>query len=324
MDWKKIRQEYESTEISLSDLAVKHGIKYSTMKSRNQREKWAKGASTKDASKNKKDASKDASKKTQDASSDTKSKREPKIRIVVNNREIDFEENTDLTEKQRLFCLYYIKSYNATMSAIKAGYAKSSAHVEGHRFLRNPKIAKEIRRLKGKAHQELFIDALDVLEVYAKIAFANIAEYTDFGQRDVPVMNMFGPVYEGKGKDKKAVLKTVNFVDIKPSAEIDGTLISEVKQGKDGVSIKLHDKMKALEKLELYLDLLPDKHKRKIEEEKLKLDQAKFDLDKKKTDDPDEDVEDDGFMDALAGKTEEVWNDTEDVSNDHGGEDDGT
>jgi len=135
---------------------------------------------------------------------------------------------------------------------------------------------------------------------------------------------MFGPVYEGKGKDKKAVLKTVNFVDIKPSAEIDGTLISEVKQGKDGVSIKLHDKMKALEKLELYLDLLPDKHKRKIEEEKLKLDQAKFDLDKKKTDDPDEDVEDDGFMDALAGKTEEVWNDTEDVSNDHGGEDDGT
>jgi len=147
MDWIAIRHEYESTDISLSDLAVKHGLKYPTIKSRKQREGWQKDASSKGASKNKKDASKGASKKTQGASKETKGKREPEIRIVVNNGEIDFEENTDLTEKQRLFCLYYIKSYNATMSAIKAGYAKSSAHVEGHRFLRNPKIAKEIRRL---------------------------------------------------------------------------------------------------------------------------------------------------------------------------------
>ena len=31
-----------------------------------------------------------------------------------------------------------------------------------------------------------------------------------------------------------------------------------------------------------YLDILPDKHKRRIEEEKLKLDQDKFDMDKAK------------------------------------------
>ncbi|MFP3393374.1 hypothetical protein [Brevibacillus sp. SIMBA_040] len=33
-----------------------------------------------------------------------------------------------------------------------------------------------------------------------------------------------------------------NFVAIRDSGEVNGTLINEVKQGKDGVSIKLHDK----------------------------------------------------------------------------------
>ena len=68
-----------------------------------------------------------------------------------------------LTEKQKLFCLYYIKSYNATMSAIKAGYAKESAHVEGSRLIRNVKVAAEIRRLKGNMIQDLYLDARDVL-----------------------------------------------------------------------------------------------------------------------------------------------------------------
>lgn len=60
MDWEKIRKEYESSGISLSELADKHGIKYPTIKSRKQRQGWSK-----DASGNRKDASdtKDASMK---------------------------------------------------------------------------------------------------------------------------------------------------------------------------------------------------------------------------------------------------------------------
>ncbi|WP_340391963.1 phage terminase small subunit [Paenibacillus sp. FSL E2-0190] len=60
MDWEKIRKEYESSGISLSELADKHGIKYPTIKSRKQRQGWSK-----DASSNREDASntKDASMK---------------------------------------------------------------------------------------------------------------------------------------------------------------------------------------------------------------------------------------------------------------------
>ena len=46
-------------------------------------------------------------------------------------------ENTELTDKQRLFCIYYIKSFNQTMAAIKAGYSPERAHVTGSELVRN-------------------------------------------------------------------------------------------------------------------------------------------------------------------------------------------
>jgi phage terminase small subunit len=184
------------------------------------------------------------------------------------NKIIDKLEDAELTEKQRLFCLYYVKSFNATQSAIKAGYSKDTAHVIGHENLRKPNIAAEIRRLKGSMTQDIFIDAMDVLRKYAEIAFADVTDYMEFGQKEVQVMSAFGPILD---EDGEPVTKLVNYVDLKESNEVDGTILSEVSQGKDGIKVKLLDKMKALEKLELYFDLLPDKFKRQLEEEKLKL-----------------------------------------------------
>ncbi len=222
---------------------------------------------------------------------------------------VGFEEieSAELTEKQRLFCLYYVKIFNATMAAIKAGYAKDSAHVQGPRLLGNVRVKKEIKRLKGSLTEELFIDALDVLKKWIQIAFADITDYVKFGQREVQAMGAFGPIYEGEGENKKPVMKTINYVDFNDSTMVDGTIIKEVKQGKDGVSIKFEDKLKALDKLSEYFDLFPDKFKQKIEEEKVKLSREKLELEKRKQDDPDEGHEDDGFMEALEGAVGEVW-----------------
>ena len=93
------------------------------------------------------------------------------------------------------------------------------------------------------------------------------------------------------------------------SAVVDGTLIQEVSQGKNGIKIKLHDKMKALEKLEKYFDLLPDKFQRRIEEEKLKIAQCKLELEKAKVLGDNTEVEDDGFLEALNATVAEVWSD---------------
>lgn len=121
-------------------------------------------------------------------------------------------------------------------------------------------------------------------------------------------MGPFGPV---KDEDGSQIYKEVNYVDFKDSGFVDGTIISEVKQGKDGVSIKLEDRKWALDKLDKYFDLLPDVYKRKLEEEKLKLSREKLELEKLKVTGEDTETEDDGFIEALQGKVNEVWDDAE-------------
>jgi phage terminase small subunit len=230
-------------------------------------------------------------------------KKDKPIEVVPEEINLDnFLDGSDLTEMQRIFCLYYIKNFNATQAAINAGYSSATAHVQGSRLLSNVKVREEIKRVKEAMRNELFIDAMDVLNKYIKIAFSDITDFLTFGQREVPVIGMMGPVLD---EDGKQVIKVVNYVDFKESGIVDGTIIAEVKQGKDGVSIKLEDRMKALDKLSLYFDLFPDKFKRQIEEEKVKLAR------KKVSGDEEEEFEDDGFIEALNGKVPEVWDDEE-------------
>ncbi len=274
------------------DIAAKYNVTINTVKSWKQRNGWnRKGVHTKSKSRHTKKmiSDKDSSK--------------PNKGVVVSE---------DLTDKQRLFCIYYLKSFNATQAMIKAGYAADSAHVEGHRLLRKPKVAEYIRDLKQDMANNVFVEAMDVLNVYIKIAFTDITEFLVFGQKEVPVMGMFGPV---KNEDGTPAMQTVNYVDFKDSSAIDGTLISEIKQGKEGVSIKLADKMKALDKLAEYFDLFPDKFKRQIEEEKQKMAREKLDLEKLKASEGDDPVEDDGFIEALKGQVSEVWDDDDTEEN---------
>jgi phage terminase small subunit len=244
MNWDAIRIEYETTDITLKALAEKHNVKLGTLKSRKSRDGWSRDATQKDATKKK--------------VATPKKKVAPKKEPVI--------ESDELNEKQRLFCLYYVKSFNATQSAIKAGYSAGTAHVQGPRLLGNVRIAEEIRRIKKDMTQGLFIDAMDVLNKYIKIAFSDINDYLSFGRKQIEI---------DRDKDGNAITAEVNYVQFNESANVDGSIISEVKQGKDGVSIKLEDKMKALEKLSLYFDLFPDKFKREIEQEKLKIAQEK-------------------------------------------------
>ncbi len=205
-----------------------------------------------------------------------KKAKKPKHIEVAEEAEI---ENAELNERQRLFCLYYIKSFNQTMAAIKAGYEPSRAHVTGSELVRNSKVAAEIRRLKGTMTNELFIDAMDVLNKYIKIAFADITDFVEFGKKEVVERDDEGkPLTDSNGE---IVTYAINYVDFNNSDMVDGTILREVKQGKDGISVKLEGRMKALEKLELYFDLLPDKFKRRIEEEKIQLQKEKLNSDQK-------------------------------------------
>jgi phage terminase small subunit len=207
------------------------------------------------------------------------------------NEEEPTVESDELTDKQRLFCMFYLKYFNTTKAYQKAyecGY--NSARANGARLIANDSIISEINRMKEEQAKGLMLDASFVLQKYIDIAFADITDFVEFGREEVT--DDLGNPYE------------INRVKFRESNEVDGTLITEVKQGKDGVSVKLADKMKALEMLSKYFDLFPDKFKREIEQEKLKIAHHKaFGSDN------DEEYEDDGFLEALDGKTTEVWSD---------------
>lgn len=176
-------------------------------------------------------------------------------------------EAPDLTDKQRLFCLFYIRSFNATKAYQKAYQCNYEiAHVEGCKNLAKPSIKKEIQRLKQHRLNRELLDESDIFQKYVDIAFADITDYLEFGTEEVPVMALYGPV---KVKDpdtgeEKELTKTVNTVRFRSSAEVDGTIVAEVKQGRDGASIKLADRMKALDWLAAHMDLATDEQRARI------------------------------------------------------------
>ncbi|MDU6113808.1 MAG: terminase small subunit [Paeniclostridium sordellii] len=217
-------------------------------------------------------------------------------------------ENPELTDKQRLFCIYYIRCFNATKAYQKAYNCDyNTANVNGYKLLVNASVKQEIDKLKQDKLNRAMLSEDDIFQRYIDIAFADITDYITFGQEEVPVMTPFGPL---KVEGKK-ITKIINTVKFKESTEVDGTVISEVKQGKDGASIKLHDKMKALQWLSDRMDLLPTNIKLKLENEKakLELDVMKMELEIMKQGGTEDEVEDDGFIGALEAQVGDAWDD---------------
>lgn len=212
-------------------------------------------------------------------------------------------ENPDLTDQQRLFCLYYAKSFNATRSYQRAyGCQYSTALANGPALLGNARVRDEITRLKQMRYGKALLESEDLFQKYMDIAFADLTDYVDFGMEDVEVMGAFGPVLvEDPETGARAPLtKRVNTVRAKESGEVDGSILAEVAQGKDGFKVKLADRMKALQWLTDHMDMATAEQQAKIEN--LRASTAKL-----RGEDEGEEREDDGFLDALKGKAAELW-----------------
>lgn len=185
-------------------------------------------------------------------------------------REVDqVIENPELTDKQRLFCIYYIRSFNATKAYQKAyGCNYENAMQNGSRMLRNDKVKAEVLRLKQERLNREFLSESDIFQKYMDIAFADITDYLEFGTEEVPVMAIYGPVKikDPETGEEKTLTKVINKVLFKSSSDVDGTIISEVKQGKDGASIKLSDRMKALEWLSGHMNMGTEEQLARLEQ----------------------------------------------------------
>lgn len=189
--------------------------------------------------------------------------KKPKKEKAESTVNIPIIENEELTDKQRLFISYYLKYWNATKAYQKAyGCDYNTARVEGSRSLAKPNIKEEVIRARDEIFAESFLSSQAIIQKYMDIAFADITDFVEFGTKEVQAMGAFGPLEDGKGNP---IMVEVNYVDFKSHEQVDGTIISEVKKGKDGVSVKLSDRMKALEKLERYLDFMTEEERLKVQ-----------------------------------------------------------
>lgn len=176
--------------------------------------------------------------------------------------------NDELTDKQRLFCVLYVKCFNATKAYQKAyGCSYETALTNGPGLLRNTRIKNVILELKQNRMNRELLSEEDIFQKYMDIAFADITDYVEFGREEVQVMAVYGPVMikDEETGEKKPLTKTINSVRLKESAELDGTIISEVKQGNGGVSVKLADRMKALKWLADHMNLATEEQKARIQ-----------------------------------------------------------
>ncbi|MDM0852911.1 terminase small subunit [Clostridium perfringens] len=240
---EKVNKAYElfKDKYRLKDIAKELEVAEGTVRSWKKRYNWN-GATQR---KNECNVAKEKKK--------TNIKKEIKEPIAEEVKEV--LENTELTDKQRLFCIYYIKYFNAT-KAYKRAYECSyeTAMVNGFNLLRNTKIESEIEKLKQHKLNQVMLSEEDIFQRYMDIAFSDITDYVNFGKREIEIL-----------EDNQSKTIEVNYVDFNDSYDVDGTIISEVRQGKDGVSIKLHDKMKALQWLSDHMNIATDKQKAELE-----------------------------------------------------------
>lgn len=154
-------------------------------------------------------------------------------------------QNEELTPEQQMFCIYYSRTFNATQSYIKAyGCTYESAMVRGSELLRNVKVKAELERLKEIKRQQIVAGAEDIVELQMRIAFGDIGDILNFGKIEVETKH--GNTIE------------INGVDLKESAMVDTQLIQSIKEGRDGVSVKLKDSQKAIDWLTKYFLMHPD------------------------------------------------------------------
>ena len=279
-NWGDIRTEWEQSDISFKELADKYGLKDTTIRSRKNREDWQRN----DATQRKNVATNKSNEPTN---------KEPTISI----------DSEGLTDKQMLFVSYYLKYWNATKAYQKAyecDYASAMANAT--RMIRNDRVAEEIQKARDEIFAESYLSSKAIIQKYMDIAFADIGDYLEFGSKDEQLFDDEGnALIDPKTGD--AMTYRRNYVAFNSSADVDGTIISEVKQGKDGVSIKLSDRMKALEKLEKYIGLMS-------EEEQLKVNKLNIEI-KQMSGETDEDAhaQGSGYAEALNAQASEVFDD---------------
>lgn len=187
-----------------------------------------------------------------------------------------------LTDKQKRFVEEYLVDLNATQAAIRAGYSQNRASEIGYQLLQKTTVQEAIEAAMTERSSRTEITQDRVLEELAAIAFSNGTDFARVVSREAPTTVVDD---EGNPQQVTGLVQAVRILDTDSIEPKKRAAIAGIKEGKFGIEVKSYDKVKALELLGRHLGMFMGK------------------------DTTQNDAPDDGFLDALRGEAEEVWQD---------------
>lgn len=168
-----------------------------------------------------------------------------------------------LTHKQEMFVREYLRNGRVAIDAYKKAYSVGgnysidSARKEAMRLLKHPLIAPRIDQVVAVIERETEMTVAAIKEEYAKIARADVRKAIRW--RNEPRV-----VEEEDDEGVKIIESRVLLI---PSDEIDddtAAAISEITQTKEGIKIKFHSKIAALDALSKINGMFVEKTETKL------------------------------------------------------------
>lgn len=182
-----------------------------------------------------------------------------KVELIKRDNE-DIFLGLNLNEKQKRFVEEYLIDLNATQAATRAGYSKNTAKQQGSRLLSHAVIQIAIDRGIDARSQRTGITADRVLNEIAAIGFSKITDYLEV--KEVEIVVGYEDGEDGKPDKNKPIIQQTKVVDIFQTSKMNPEkiqAIESIKQTKDGITLKLYDKVKSLELLGKHLKMFTDK-----------------------------------------------------------------
>lgn len=126
-----------------------------------------------------------------------------------------------LNHKQKLFVKFYLKTGNATLSAVKAGYSKKTAAEMGYENLRKPHIAQYLSKRMSEIEKKLGLSKDWVLE--------RLASNVERCRQAEPVLDKEGNVtgeykFDAAGSNKALELLGRHYKMFTDRTEHEGTV----------------------------------------------------------------------------------------------------
>lgn len=168
-----------------------------------------------------------------------------------------------LTLKQAAFAREYVIDFSAKDAAQRAGYSDRTATQIGYQQLQNPFVKAEVARLTKEKADRASIQADEIVEALAHIVRANICDVMEWGM--VPVVDQQGePVTAPNGMRLEAPRVRV-FDSSTLAPEVRSAVAAVGMSDKGTLTVKMHDKLAAIEKLMRHLGMLEPAGKQQVD-----------------------------------------------------------